>query len=301
MSPFRQPPKPDDPPVSTGDVDVWIAQQKRRGKIRMVLLWGGLVVLPLTVVWVSCGKSSGFFDKLTARGLDDPGRARVERAIQRAEGDRDQAMAACRTAWTQAAARELAERPDLGRCPEYLATPEKPKAAAGGFSFGSHLPFRQVASRAELATAGCARGSELEADLRDAKETLTRRYETPEAAEYAVKRAERMNGYWEAGYDVVFLLTSRREAVGVPGVGFDPGAVDGLAYLYSYRTREVACVTPVHARSSTELDYMYNKNQYGIDDRHTALDRALKTDLDYRTELAIANGMRFRAGPPIPE
>lgn len=301
MSPFRQPPKPDEPPVSTGDVDVWIAQQKRRGKIRMVLLWGGLVVLPLTVVWVSCGKSSGLFDKLAARGLDDASRVRVERAIQRAEGDRDQALTACRTAWAQAATRELTERPDLGKCPEYVATPEKPRASAGSFTFSSHLPFRQVASRAELAGAGCARGSEIEADLRDARETLARRFESPDAAEYAVKRAERMNGYWDTGYDVVFLLTSRHEAVGVPGVGFEPGAVDGLAYLYSYRTREVACVTAVHARSSTELDYMYNKDRYGLDDRHSALDRALKTDLDYRTELAIANGMRFRAGPPIPE
>ncbi len=301
MSPFRQPPKPDEPPVSTGDVDIWIAQQKRRGKIRMVLLWGGLVVLPLTVVWVSCGKSSGFFDKLTARGLDDPSRVRVERAIQRAEGDRDLALGACRAAWTQAATRELTERPDLGQCPEHVSTPEKPKAESGGFYFSNRLPFRQVASRAELASAGCARGQELESDLRDARETLTHRYVTPEAAEYAVKRAERMNGYWESGYDIVFLLTSRHEAVGVPGVGFEPGQVDGLAYLYAYRTRELSCVATVHARSSTELDYMYNKDRYGLDDRHTALSRALKTDLDYRTELAIANGMRFRAGPPIPE
>ena len=100
-------------------------------------------------------------------------------------------------------------------------------------------------------------------------------------------------------YAVVLHVDKEVAPHGTPHVDFAPGYVIGRAFAWDTQSHTVACAGSVRAENSEVVDYTYT-TQNGVEVKSFAeLDSALRNDLRKRTETAVADGLRYVAGPRI--
>jgi hypothetical protein len=188
----------------------------------------------------------------------------------------------------EAIAQDLVARPDLGACP--VALPTVPSLAHGRIPF----PLLTI-DRAELAgTLPSQAIADVLADVRRAEGHLAAgRFEEATLYARALDRPERF------GYDVVLIAHASTPVQALSNTAFEPGAIDGRAYLYDFASGRVICAGDVTARSSPEIAYVYS-------DRNdtpaslgplASMGDAIKNDLRLQTDRAIVAAMHWRAGP----
>jgi len=176
--------------------------------------------------------------------------------------------------------------PELGRCPYAHSSglahddPFSPTSFARADDASVCRTCRQLLSRA----------AELEASL-----SVKSRDDDLDAA-----IDKRIAGLRHLGqYNVVLKVDREVAAHGTPHVDFMPGLVVGRAFVWDTERHAVVCAGPVRAESSEVVDYTYT-TQNGVDvGSRSALDSALERDLHRRTERAVADGLRYVAGPRI--
>lgn len=85
--------------------------------------------------------------------------------------------------------------------------------------------------------------------------------------------------------DVIVVVSRWKPPSRASVTAFEPGEVDGVAYVFDYATRKIACAGEVHASSSKSLEYTYNET---YDARGVRLDQTLQEDLDRQMARAVA-------------
>ena len=85
--------------------------------------------------------------------------------------------------------------------------------------------------------------------------------------------------------DVVVVASRWQRPARASDTAFEPGAVDGMAYVFDFATRKVTCAGEVHATNSKSLEYTYNET---YDARGARLDQTLQEDLDRQLARAVA-------------
>lgn len=95
--------------------------------------------------------------------------------------------------------------------------------------------------------------------------------------------------------DVVVVVSRWKPPSRASLSAFEPGEVDGMAYVFDHTTRRVACAGELHASSSKSLTYSYNAT---YDVRDARLERTLAEDLERQIARAVAEpGALFVTAP----
>ena len=185
--------------------------------------------------------------------------------------------------------RGVVGRPDLGACPITLPTTTTLTSRATLFPL---LTIERADLKDTLPSQAVA---EVLTDVRRAEVHLAAgRLE--EAAIYgrALDRPERFT------YDVVLAANAAKKPLARSGSEYDPGEIEGRAYIYEFASGRVICAGEVHAKSSKVIGYVFS-------DRVDAPARlgavasmgdAIDEDIRMQTQRAIAEAVRWRAGPP---
>jgi hypothetical protein len=131
--------------------------------------------------------------------------------------------------------------------------------------------------------------AEILADARRAEAHLAAgRFEEATLYARALDRPERF------GYDVVLVTRANKPVRAISGNTFEPGEIEGRAYVYDFASGQVVCRADVHARSSRAIGYMYS-------DRNdtppslgplASMDDAIREDIRRQTERAILDALR---------
>jgi hypothetical protein len=280
--PYRIAAPPEPEPVETDDPYVGVLRtQRRRARI----------VSAFVVLFVAAGVAK------VARSGPPPRRGPIDEE-QRIEGARtaiDGALARASSAQArfergvrEAIAADVVARPDLGACPVVL--PGASSLVLGRSSF----PLLTV-ERTELdgslpsqAVAGVL------ADVRRAQIHLAAgRFEESKLYARALDRPERF------GYDVVLVARTTKKPRALSGREYEPGEVEGQAYLYDFKAGRVVCAGEVHAKSSREIGYIYSDR---LDTPPSlgpvaSMGYAIHDDIRLQTERAILAAVRWRSGP----
>jgi hypothetical protein len=85
--------------------------------------------------------------------------------------------------------------------------------------------------------------------------------------------------------DVVVVASHWKRPTRASVTAFEPGELDGTAYVFDFATRRVVCAGEIHAGSSKSLEYTYNETS---DARGLRLDQRLEEDLDRQIARAVA-------------
>jgi hypothetical protein len=134
--------------------------------------------------------------------------------------------------------------------------------------------------------------AEVLVDVRRAEAHLAAgRYE--EAALYgrALDRADRFR------FDVVLVARATKKPLARSGSEYEPGEIEGRAYLYDFASGRVICAGDVHAQSSPAIGYSFS-NRSDAPARLGALasmGEAIDEDIKKQTQRAVADAIRWRA------
>ena len=192
--------------------------------------------------------------------------------------------------WTmrEAIGDDVTPRADLGACP--IALPATASIVSGHPAFplltvdraglGETLPSQAVAG--------------VLADVHRAEGHLAAgRFEEAKLYARALDRPERF------GYEVVLLARSTREPRALSGHAYEPGEIEGRAYLYDFGSGRVVCAGDVKAKSSREVGYVYSDRSDTPPSLGpvASMGDAIHEDLRRETERAIIAAVRWRSGP----
>jgi hypothetical protein len=190
----------------------------------------------------------------------------------------------------QAIADDVVPRPDLGACP--ITLPAASSLVAGRTAF----PLLSVA-RAEVGeTLPSQAVAGVLADVRRAEGHLAAgRFEEAKLYARALDQPERF------GYDVVLVARTAMEPRAVSGHAYEPGEIEGQAYLYDFSSGRVVCAGDVTSKSSREIGYVYSDRSDTPPSLGpvASMGDAIREDLQLQTERAIVAALRWRSGPRL--
>ena len=86
--------------------------------------------------------------------------------------------------------------------------------------------------------------------------------------------------------DVVVVTSQWKRPSRSSETAFEPGAVDGMAYVYDFAERKVTCAGEIHASNSKMLPYTYSDKNVG--ERGSRLDETLEDDLERQLARTVA-------------
>jgi hypothetical protein len=213
------------------------------------------------------------------------GGARV--AIASARARASAAQVRFETAVREAIAQDIGPRPDLGACP--VALPSTSSLVYGRTAF----PLLVVDRTEVVATLPSQAIADVLADARRAEGHLAAgRFEEATLYARALDRPERF------GYDVVLVANASKQVRALSGNAYEPGEIEGRAYLFDFASGRVVCAGDVKARSSKEIGYVYSdRNDTPVSLGPVAsMGDAIREDIRRQTERAIIGAMRWRAG-----
>jgi hypothetical protein len=182
---------------------------------------------------------------------------------------------------------DVVARPDLGPCPVRVPKPT---------SIGRSRTFPMlVLDRVEIAGALPSQSvAGVLADVRRAEvHAAAGRFEEASLYARALARPERY------GWEVVLVARSSSKPKAVSGTAFEPGEIDGRAYLYDFGAREVVCAADVHVASSKAIGYTFSPASDAPPAlaQQASLATAIDDDLHLQIARAVADAMLWRAGP----
>jgi hypothetical protein len=214
----------------------------------------------------------------------DAARSAIGGARARASSAQDRFEAAMR----DAIASDLGPRPELGACPIELP------AASSLAKRGPAFPVLTIERSESSGTLPSQAVAGVLADVHRAEAHLaTGRFEEAELYARALDRPERF------GYDVVLVASAVKKPRALSGSEYEPGEIEGRAYVYDFTSGRVVCAGDVKAKSSKEIGYVFS-------DRTdtpawlgpvASMSDAIDEDIRLQTERAIVAAVRFRAGP----
>ncbi len=188
----------------------------------------------------------------------------------------------------EAIAADAAQPGEQGRaepiaCP--VALPNEPSPVRGRPAF----PLL-VVGRGELGgTLPSQAIAEVLADTRRAEGHLAAgRFEEATLYARALDREERFR------YDVVLVTKANKQVRALSGNTFEPGEIEGRAYVYDFASGRVACRGDVHVKSSPAIGYMYSDRTDTPPSLGplASMDDAIREDLRRETERAILTALR---------
>lgn len=185
---------------------------------------------------------------------------------------------------------DLVARPDLGPCPIQL--PAVTTLAPGRPSF----PLLTVDRGEVNGTLPSQAVAGVLADVRRAEAHLAAgRFEEATLYGRALDRPERF------GYDVVLVARAAKKPHALSGNEYEPGAIEGRAYVYDFATAKVVCAGDVSAKSSKEIGYVYSDRSDTPPSLGpvASMGDAIHEDIRLQTERAIVAAVRWRAGPRV--
>jgi len=133
--------------------------------------------------------------------------------------------------------------------------------------------------------------AEVLADARRAEGHLAAgRFEEATLYARALDRPERF------GYDVVLVANANKPARALVGTTFEPGEIEGRAYLYDFASGKVVCRADVHAQSSRAIGFMYSDRTDTPPSLGplASMEDAIREDMRVQTERAILHALRAR-------
>jgi len=262
--------------------------QRRRGRsvtaALVIVLAGGVAIAKVA----RSGAPPRRLALTEAVVLEAAGGAR--QTIDHARGRAHDAQAQFEQRVREAVGLDLAPRPDLGECP--IALPAASTLSTGHAPAFPLLTLERVEIAATLPSQAVAG---VLADVRRAEAHLASG-RIAEATLYgrALDRPERF------GYEVVLLARTSKRPRALSGNAYEPGEIDGRAFLYDFASNRVVCAGDVHAKSSKGISYTFSERV----DAPVALgptasmSEAIDDDMRLQTERAIIESLRWRAGPP---
>lgn len=183
---------------------------------------------------------------------------------------------------------DVVPRPDLGTCP--IALPAATSLVSGRPAF----PLLTV-DRSELhGTLPSQAVAGVLADVRRAEAHLAAgHFEEAKLYARALDRPERF------AYDVVLVARTAKKPRAVSGRVYEPGEIEGRAYLYDFSSGRVLCAGDVAARSSKEIGYVYSDRSDTPPSLGpvASMGDAIHEDIRLQTERAIVAALRWRSGP----
>ena len=284
--PYRVAAPPEPEPVETEDPYVAVLRaQRRRARLVSVLMAifvaGGLAKVarsgqPLRRV------------PITEAARVDSARLAIVGALARASTAQSRFEAGVH----EAVADDVVARPDLGACP--IELPTASSLLRGRASF----PLLTI-ERAELEGALPSQAvAGVLADVRRAQAHLAAgRLEEAKLYARALDRPERF------GYDVVLVAHAAKKPRALSGREYEPGEVEGQAYVYDFATGRVVCTGEITAKSSNAIGYVYSDRTDTPPSLGpiASMGDAIHDDIRLQTERAIVAAVRFRSGPRRPE
>ena len=288
VGPFRQG-KPI--PLPTPELDAY--EKELRARSHRKVTYAGIacigLVSPLVVLLVMGTLPDLIFRaKNPLHGLSTPVRTKVGATVAEARATATREETALREGVSAAIRDGVEAHPELGRCP-YTHAHTETRFDQG---LDTSSSFARM-SDPELCTA--CRALRLEADALE--RTLTEKTREKDFDRRTEQRLAKLDGLGR--YSVVLNVTSEGAPSGIPHQNFISGHVRGRAYVWDTRTHRVVCAGDVFAESSEVIDYTYTTRD-GLDvGSHAELDRALKADLRKQTTSAVADALRYMAGPRI--
>jgi hypothetical protein len=185
---------------------------------------------------------------------------------------------------------DVVARADLGACPITLTAttsrvsgrPAFPLLTIDRASLAEPLPSQAVAG--------------VLADVHRAEGHLAAgRFEEAKLYARALDRPERF------GYEVVLVARSAKEPRALSGHAYEPGEIEGRAYLYDFASGRVVCAGDVNARSSKEVGYVYSDRSDTPPSLGpvASMGDAIHEDIRRETERAIIAAIRWRSGPRL--
>ena len=130
--------------------------------------------------------------------------------------------------------------------------------------------------------------AEVLADARRAEGHLTAgRFEEATLYARALDRPERF------GYDVVLVTKANKPVRAISGNAFEPGEIEGRAYLYDFASGQVVCRADVHAKSSRAIGYVYSDRSDTPPSLGplASMEDAIREDIRHQTERAILDAL----------
>lgn len=219
------------------------------------------------------------------RGLSPEARAKGKHAADEARARATGEEALMSKAIATAIRDGVTAHPELGRCPyDHSSAPSGEGIfATPTFTRSTEAHVCRACQRLVTAAAEIEGGLDQKSRDDDLETRLSNRIEAAKLSRYSV----------------VLHVDEEVAPHGTPHVDFTPGLVVGRAFVWDTQAHRVACAGPVRAESSEVVDYTYT-TQNGVEVKSFAeLDSALKTDLRKRTEVAVADSLRYVAGPRI--
>ena len=132
------------------------------------------------------------------------------------------------------------------------------------------------------------------ADVRRAETHLVAgRFEEAKLYARALDRPERF------GYDVVLVARAAKKPHALSGSEYEPGEIEGQAYVYDFAAGRVVCAGEILAKSSREIGYVYSDRSDTPPSLGpvASMGDAIHDDIRLQTERAIVAAVRWRSGP----
>lgn len=282
--PYRVAAPPAPEPVETDDPYVLVLRAQRR-RARVVSALVALVVVGGAITMARSGRPPRRAPTPEAARVDGA-RAAILGASVRAASAQSRFEAGVREAIADA----VVARPDLGTCPIELPVASSLALGRPSFPLLTVQPAELTGSLPSQAVAGVL------VDVRRAEAHLAAgRFEEAKLYGRALDRPERF------AYDVVLVMRASKQPHALSGSEYEPGAVDGQAYVYDFAAGRVVCTAEVSAKSSREIGYVYSDRS----DTPPSLGPvarmgdAIADDIRLQTERAIVAALRWRAGPRL--
>lgn len=264
-------------PVRTEEADSYEARLHAGRRLfwgQMVLLLAGIGGMSTCVVRASHARPSG---AEKARRQESMQKADAERTVETARAELERAQSSFDAAVHAAMERRLAPATPRVPCPISLGEPGR---LARGRSMTPLLVVRDDApephyfspsvdrARPDVETAGA---------LLDGVNPLSAVVYTDALARSPVdQRLTR---------DVVVVVSRWKAPALTSMTAFEPGEVDGMAYVFDFATRRITCAGEVHTSSSKSLEYTYSDRAGARDVR---LEERLREDLELQIARAVA-------------
>lgn len=293
------------------ETDDYVGRFERRRKIGIAVV---VVVLAVPVLFlfsrcgVACWSCAREVREAETRREESSRAASAEQvgAVDAATAAVEASLGEKASAWAagMAGAAKLVPRLDLGPCPVELPMRQPVSAARGGSfnnldSFGAIVfpgrkAFPYAVAHGGLLPSSPPRVDEVRSRAAELRERIRRPGRLEDHAR-TVESARALGEGWT--YDVVlFADVYERPFADAGGASFTPGRVHGIAVLYDYRSGSPLCAGEVTAEStSAHVEYTAQ-----LLNEATTLQASLDAELDAEVERAIARGLRFRAGEPVP-
>ncbi len=197
---------------------------------------------------------------------------------------------------------DLAAREDLGSCPERLREPGEPGEPGEQYFQTSVLPkasfpFRWFGAGEDPANSAFL--SSIEVDAQGIRSQVERKHYDPDPGLRVLADARSLGLNHANQFETVFLQFERKDPHMTDAEGFTPGYVVGWAYLWDHGAGEAICATAVYATNSDTVDV--TTHSLGATHMDAGVSYQLWADLDVETWRAIAQSLKWRAGPAIEE